>query len=358
MRLWRAFRDFIKSLFRDKSQRPTPVIEPVKPDNITGVRERLWDAALDLKDKVYEIKGDNHNPEIVEMIRVVTGMDMSDETPWCAAAVGYLLDSVGLPHTNSLVARSYLNYGLSLNLEGAQKGDIVVFKRGNSEWQGHVGFYVSHDATEIMVLGGNQSDGFNIRPYLVKDLLGVQRIVENVSRQHYVKNHFETSNLSKNWLDYLETQVARLVELEPRDVANYYPGYRDADRLERVEFWKFFLSCMAVKESGVNTNIEYKESFRDRNGRRIISRGLFQLSIESSWGYVSHGGVRVNDAQELHDPKINLQIAVTILRRWIKTDGVISSYNPFKGGARYWSVLRDNPRHRWIISQCLDKFSN
>ena len=61
-------------------------------------------------------------------------------TEWCAAFVNAVLEKSNIAGSNSLTARSFLEWGEKTNQP--QRGDIVVFKRGNNNWQGHVGFYL------------------------------------------------------------------------------------------------------------------------------------------------------------------------------------------------------------------------
>ena len=96
----------------------------------------------------------------------------SDEVPWCAAFVGAMLKRAGLKGTGALTARSYLNWGKPL--KRPKQGAVMVFKRGNSTWQGHVAFYVKEDATHYHVLGGNQRDSVNIARYPKTALLGIR----------------------------------------------------------------------------------------------------------------------------------------------------------------------------------------
>jgi hypothetical protein len=42
---------------------------------------------------------------------------------------------------------------------------VVVFRRGNSSWQGHVAFYLGQEGSRIVVLGGNQTDAVTIASY-------------------------------------------------------------------------------------------------------------------------------------------------------------------------------------------------
>ncbi|QPT09719.1 TIGR02594 family protein [Sphingomonas paucimobilis] len=93
---------------------------------------------------------------------------------WCAAFVNSVLAAGGIKGTDSLSARSFLNYGQAT--DDPNKGDIVVSRRGRNEAQGHVGFYQGTDAKgNILVLGGNTSDKVGTSTIARKDVLGFRR---------------------------------------------------------------------------------------------------------------------------------------------------------------------------------------
>lgn len=120
---------------------------------------------------------DGHNPKIVQWFADV-GHDWvkDDETAWCAAFVGAMLKSAGIPHTGALNARSYQDWGRPVDLKDARPGDVVVFSRGDpAGWQGHVGFFVREVGGNIVVLGGNQANQVNERAYSKDRLLAVRR---------------------------------------------------------------------------------------------------------------------------------------------------------------------------------------
>lgn len=120
--------------------------------------------------------GPEDNPAIMEMYASV-GHDWveHDSVAWCAAFVGHCLEKAGLRSTRRLNARSYLDWGIPVDVVDAQPGDIVVFSRGSKSWQGHVGFFVKTAGSMIEVLGGNQSDAVTIQRYAKSRLLGVRR---------------------------------------------------------------------------------------------------------------------------------------------------------------------------------------
>jgi len=124
---------------------------------------------------------DGNNPKVVGYFRDAGHPQVKeDETAWCAAFVGAMLHRAGLKGTGLLTARSYLDWGIPVELKDAKEGDIVILKRGDSTWQGHVGFFVKYDGSLITVLGGNQGNAVNRRPYGAGRLLGIRRIPAKV----------------------------------------------------------------------------------------------------------------------------------------------------------------------------------
>ncbi len=97
-------------------------------------------------------------------------------TPWCAAMVNACERAVGKKGTGLLNARSFLNYGSKIELGWARPGDIVIFTRGGSSWQGHVAYFVSRsDERTINVIGGNQSNQVCYQKYPIRRILGIRR---------------------------------------------------------------------------------------------------------------------------------------------------------------------------------------
>ncbi len=96
-------------------------------------------------------------------------------TPWCAAFVNACERAVGNKGTGRLNARSFMLYGNKVSLDQAKQGDIVIFARGNSSWQGHVAYLYTKTMTDLTVLGGNQSDKVCISVYSIEHLLSIRR---------------------------------------------------------------------------------------------------------------------------------------------------------------------------------------
>ncbi len=117
-----------------------------------------------------------NNPTVMEMYASV-GHDWveHDSVAWCAAFVGHCLETAGIRSTRKLTARSYLDWGIPVEIADAQPGDIGVIPRGSSSWQGHVFFIERIEGTWVWGLGGNQSDAVNVKRYPISKLLGVRR---------------------------------------------------------------------------------------------------------------------------------------------------------------------------------------
>ena len=102
---------------------------------------------------------------------------------WCAAFLNAVLEESGMEnlhdinHVSPLKARSFLNWGLKVDVPMA--GDVIVFPRGNSDWKGHVGFYLSsvqkNGKEYYRILGGNQNNAVSIDLYPANKALGIRR---------------------------------------------------------------------------------------------------------------------------------------------------------------------------------------
>jgi len=110
-----------------------------------------------------------------------TGVDPV-RTEWCAAFVNAILELDGIPGSESvsehpLMARSFLLWGEAVEGAHIQRGDVVVFPRGNSSWQGHVGFFVApYPRTgEWIILGGNQDNTVSYQLFDPDRAIGIRR---------------------------------------------------------------------------------------------------------------------------------------------------------------------------------------
>ena len=100
-------------------------------------------------------------------------------TEWCAAFVNAVLEESNIQGSQSRMARSFLDWGEEV--EEPLAGDVIVFPRGTSDWQGHVGFYVGQEMKQgvlyYRILGGNQNNSVNIELYPASRALGIRRML-------------------------------------------------------------------------------------------------------------------------------------------------------------------------------------
>lgn len=124
-----------------------------EPRWLTAARTHLGQA---------EVAGAAHNPWIVSLWRKIRrGGIKDDETPWCAAFVGGVLEDCGIVSTRFESAISYATWGVQL-LEPVP-GCIAVFVRDGG---GHVGFVTGQDEHgRVLILGGNQGNRVSIAAF-------------------------------------------------------------------------------------------------------------------------------------------------------------------------------------------------
>ena len=114
-----------------------------------------WLYAAYQESGVSETPGESHTLRILEYHKITTLKAKTDETPWCAAFLGWCLEQAGVKSTRSASARSYLEWGYEIKTP--VEGCIVVLERGKAP-SGHVGFYLGETAEHICLLGGNQAN--------------------------------------------------------------------------------------------------------------------------------------------------------------------------------------------------------
>jgi uncharacterized protein (TIGR02594 family) len=137
---------------------------------MTRQTELSWVAAGRAKEGTQEIKGAKHSPIILSMLEVAfkaTNQKQwinDDETAWCGTFIAYCMAKANLElHVPKAFyrAKDWASVGTSLNKPAY--GCIVVFNRDGG---GHVGIVVGKDKHgNLMVLGGNQSNAVNIKPF-------------------------------------------------------------------------------------------------------------------------------------------------------------------------------------------------
>lgn len=118
---------------------------------------------------VTEIKGDKHNPKILQMWKdAKLGGIKSDEIPWCSGAACAWMERAGIRSPRTDGAKNWLNWGEVIDKPAY--GCVVVFTRTGG---GHVGFVVGEDKNgNLLVVGGNQGDSVNVKSFLKSRVSG------------------------------------------------------------------------------------------------------------------------------------------------------------------------------------------
>jgi len=126
---------------------------------------------------IKEVPGSDDNPQILAMLNLDKIWPEHDEIPWCSGFVNYICWILDIRRSKSLMARSWLDIGMSIKLENAKVGsDIVILRRGNNPVSGHVGFYSGRSDHVIYLLGGNQSNTVSVNGYSINRLLDIRRL--------------------------------------------------------------------------------------------------------------------------------------------------------------------------------------
>jgi uncharacterized protein (TIGR02594 family) len=122
---------------------------------------------------VAETPGSKHTARVVAYYAAAGHPEIKDdETAWCAAFLGACLERAGIASTRSLMARSYLAWGVPAG--EPQPGAIAVLSRGSDPALGHVGFLVGSTATSVILLGGNQGNAVTVAAFPRARLLGLR----------------------------------------------------------------------------------------------------------------------------------------------------------------------------------------
>jgi uncharacterized protein (TIGR02594 family) len=184
---------------------------------IPGRGQASMTGRVDYMDAARSMIGMNERADsgvISDFIKSFSGIEIDPaQTAWCAAFVNGVLGAGGIDGTGQLNARSFLNFGTAVS--EPRVGDVVVFSRGDPDgWQGHVGFFKGYDANgNILVLGGNQSDGVSVASYSADTLLGVRRPSQGVVGDQVPVNYTPVG------LAHIEQQLAGIEDPQLRDAA-------------------------------------------------------------------------------------------------------------------------------------------
>jgi hypothetical protein len=137
------------------------------------------------------------------------------------------------------------------------------------------------------------------------------------------------------WTRYAQERLHEAKDLlatVPTDIGDYCASYKDMDEEGRVGFWLAFLGGLSLVESSHNPLVKYREAFVDSTGKRVVSRGLLQISFESS----RHYDCGATNVQQLHDPLWGLRCGVNIIHRLVTRDNVIRGRGVGRKSKQKW----------------------
>ena len=139
-----------------------------------------WLAAAWAEFGVTEEEGLSDNPAIVQYAHEIgQGSVTHDETAWCAAFAGAMLARGQQTHSGSLLARSYLNWGVEISV--AKPGAVAILDRPGDANAGHVGFVVGLAGDRVFLLGGNQNNRVCVSAFAVNRVLSLRWPVEKAA---------------------------------------------------------------------------------------------------------------------------------------------------------------------------------
>ncbi len=166
------------------------------------------------------------------------------------------------------------------------------------------------------------------------------------------------------------------------DARTFCPNYSRLSPAQRKEFYIHLFNGISRYESNFKTSIpafdedRYSSKTPPYNIYRgpikpsSYSMGLFQLSYSAAPGYkpqcrIDYKKDRGKDISDpsltIYDPQIQMECAVAVMNKWVSKDGGIgytrdvydsrSGRPRFRGGANYWSTLRNtNPATSNVIA--------
>lgn len=184
MGFFRKLLERLKSIFTSKPAEPVapPVITqpakpvtpqvptPSKPPTLsTNYDDLPWVKVASKEIGQREISGAKHNPRVLEYHATTTLKSKTDEVPWCASFINWVLKQCGYKRTGTAWARDFTKWGIPL--AAFVPGCIVVFSRGTG---GHVfiGESINTVKGTVRGLGGNQGQAVNYSNYLISNVLG------------------------------------------------------------------------------------------------------------------------------------------------------------------------------------------
>ncbi|MCP9237166.1 TIGR02594 family protein [Lewinella sp. JB7] len=130
---------------------------------------------------ITEVQGPKSDPTILRWInRFMPDWTDDSSLAWCSIFANIVADEVGAETTlqlNPMVAKDWRHVGEPVALDDLQRGDIVIFHRGEpTDWRGHVAFFMRRNGPNLTVFGGNQSNAVRQSNYPVSRFMAGRRL--------------------------------------------------------------------------------------------------------------------------------------------------------------------------------------
>ena len=189
-----------------------------------------------------------HNPRIVEYHQTTKWPAFTDEVPWCAAFVNWVITMSGRLGRNSAAAKDWLEFDDKVTTP--EPGDIVIVRtvaadKDDPDGKGtkgyHVGFYISGDKSHVRILGGNQSGKVSEtnfpftgnNAYVVK---GYRRPKPTGTTLYMKFGNIVGSATAKGYEGWMKIKtftfgVKRNASMEPGNLSNREPGRPEISRI-------------------------------------------------------------------------------------------------------------------------------
>ena len=139
----------------------------MRPEVEAAIERPLWLEAGMKFIGLKEAPGSKDNKIIIDWAKdeggAIEATYTHDSIPWCALFANMTLTKAGLKGTETLWALDFAGKWPSIKLAGAAVGAFAPMLRDGG---GHIGIVVGKDQHgNVMLLGGNQSDAVNIKPF-------------------------------------------------------------------------------------------------------------------------------------------------------------------------------------------------
>lgn len=174
--------------------------------------------------------------------------------------------------------------------------------------------------------------------------MGSERLSPPAREANLPRTRWENLPEAKLWtrtaLSSLKGHASPLIDIVPRDIAEWCAAYPQADAERRRAFWVGLLSTLARHES----------TFRpDAVGGGGQWYGLLQILPSTARGH----GCRARDGSALKNAPNNLACALRIMTRTVRRDGVISA--GMRGVAADWGPFHSAAKRKdmktWMRAQ-------